>query len=182
MKSIRSYLLLAIGTWLFAGCDEHVSVGGSKYVLVTPDALPDGHPGTALRYKDKQVWPSLHSGYFHNSPADFYRDGVFVFVGSVPSSHVRDYDAQLFAIREAGPAVLLSQRAFHLPLTNSYFVEHVTPVPDGFRVEIRFWEPSKNNVTVTNRISWADIADWVKEAESVPLIQVTPSEKFRLLP
>lgn len=182
MKSISSYVLLAISACLVTGCGERVSVGRSGYVLFTPDALPDGYPGTILRYKGKQVWPMVSPGYFHGSPAEFYRDGVLVFVGSVPSSQTSDYTAQLFAIREAGPPVLVSERAFHVPLTNSYYVEHVAPVPDGFRVEIRFWEASKNNVTVTNEISWADIVGWVKEAESVPLNQVTPSETFRLLP
>jgi hypothetical protein len=180
MKSINPHFLLAIGICLVGGCSERVLVGASGYVLITPATLPDGHPGTALRYKGKQVWPSVSPGYFHGSPADFYRDGVFVFVGSVPSSQEMDYTAQLFAIHQVGPPVLISQRAFHLPLTNSYYIEHVAPVPGGFRVEIRFWEPSKNNISVTNRISWTDIAGWVKEA--APLKRVTPSETFRLLP
>jgi hypothetical protein len=182
MKFVGSHVFLAITACLVAGCDGRVSVGGSEYVLVTPANLPDGHPGTILRYKAKQVGPNVSPGYFHGSPADFYRDGIFVFVGSVPSSQSSDYAAQLFAIREAGPPVLVSERAFRLPLTNSYYVEHVAPVPDGFRVEIRFWEASKNNVTVTNRISWADIVSWVKEAESVPVKKVTSSEVFRFLP
>ena len=182
MKSIRTHLLIAIGACFVAGCDERVSVGGTEYVLRTPATLPDGHPGTFLCYKGKQVWPSVSPGYFHGSPADFYRDGVFVFVGSVPSRQGWNYTAQLFAIRQAGPPVLVSQRALHLPLTNSYYIEHVAPVPDGFRVEIRFWESSKNKVTATNSISWADIAGWLKEAESAPLNRLAPSETFRLLP
>jgi hypothetical protein len=92
-----------------------------------------------------------------------------------------EYTAQLFAIRRAGPPVLISARATHLALTNSYYIENITPASDGFRLEIRFWAPSKNNVTLTNGISWADIVSWLKEAESVPLVQGTP-ETFRLLP
>ena len=182
MKFNRLNILLAIGACLVAGCGERVSVGGSKYVFFTPDTLPDGHPGTVLRYKGKNVWPSIHRGYFHESPADFYRDGVFVFVGSVPSGGAMNYDAQLFAIREAGPPVLISQRVFHEPLTNSYFIDQVVPISDGFRVVMKFWLPSRNNVTITNEMSWADIVGWLKEAEAVPLTQFTPSETFRLLP
>jgi hypothetical protein len=182
MRSTTSYILILIGACLVSGCGERVTVGRSGYVYFTPDTLPDGHPGTVLCYKGKQVWPSIHRGYFDNSPTNFYRDRMFVFVGSVPSRGEMNYDAQLFATREAGPPVLISQRAFQLSLTNSYYIDHIVPVSDGFRVVIRFWESSRNNVTITNTIPWADIASWLKEAEAVPLTQSTPSETFRLLP
>jgi len=180
MTPVRSYILLAMGACLTAGCGDRVPIGSSQYVLFSPATLPDGHPGTVLRYKGKDVWPSVHSGYFHDSPAEFYRDGMLVFVGSVPTRKDLNYDAQLFAIRGAGPPVLISQRAVHLPLTNSYYIEHVAPVGEGFRVETKFWKPSGDKVT--NTISWIEIAGWLKEAESVPLNQMTPAEAFRLLP
>jgi hypothetical protein len=183
MRFITSYMFLLAGTCLVSGCGERVSVGRSGYIYFTADTLPDGHPGTVLRYKGKQVWPSIHPGYFHDSPTNFYRDRMIVFVGSVPSrTEIMNYDAQLFATREAEQPVLISQRAFQLSLTNSYYIDHITPVSDGFRVVIRFWETSRNNVTITNTILWSNIASWLKEAEAVPLTQFTPSTAFRLLP
>jgi hypothetical protein len=155
----------------------------SDYVLVTPESWnPDGHPGTALRYKGREVWRNVYSG-----SSNSYRDGVFVFSAPVPTSdgqYNSSVSPQLFAIRGAGPPVMVSQRITEDALNSErrYRLWQVTPSETGIRVEFEYWADREHQVRTNREVSWSDIQNWVKEAEASAPATATPLGTYRLLP
>ena len=178
----RLLLLLLLAVLTLAGCSRRERVS-NDYTLVTPESWnPDGHPGTALHYKGKQVWPNVYIG-----SSNSYHDGVFVFSAPVPTSdgqYSNSVSPQLFAIRGAGPPVIVSQRIIEdaLEPNGHYRLWGVTPTESGVRVEFEYW-PDHDNKARTNRdVSWPDIQTWVKEAEASTPVTTTPLGTYRLLP
>ena len=180
------HFLLAIGLITLTGCAKRERVG-PDYVLLTPETLnPDGHPGTSLYYKGKEVWPNVYvgSGYV-------YHAGIFVFSSPVPDSvpnqdGIYIYDdcisPQLFAVRGAGPPVILSERitADTLDSTNSYRLWQLTSIENGIRVEFEY--NTEHQTNMTRDVSWTDIQSWVQEAEvSAPKV-VSHLGIYRVLP
>ncbi len=183
MRQKTLYFLFATALVTLIGCSQHERVG-SDYVLVTPQSWsPDGHPGTALYYRGKSVWPNVYTG-----SGKAYHDGIFVFSAPVPDvlpnsdgRPMYDYaiSPQLFAIRGAGPPVIISERIFNDTLNSqkSYRLMQVTLAESGVRAEFEY-QPDK---TIRD-VPWADIAKWVQEAESLAPKKTTPLGTFRVLP
>jgi hypothetical protein len=192
-NSKRMHQVIALGLVCTAltGCDRHTRIT-EDYEFVQPQSymIEPGSTACALYYKGKKVWRSVVMG-----DEKTCRDGIFVFMSVVPYIEGgSDVHSQLFAIRGEGPAVLLSERVLNEPCedvghhhsTNDgeyYFLDEVTPVPDGVQV-VYNRGPDKtgaDNMT-TNDLSWNTITNWVSEAETSAPIQVAPSGNYRILP
>ena len=187
MRQTIFHLLLAIGLVTLTGCGKRERVD-SNYVLFTPESLPDGHPGTALHYKGKEVWPNVYAG-----AGKAYHDGIFVFSAPVPggftnSDGIPMYDysisPQLFAIRGAGPPVIISERipADTLDSQKRYRLWQVTPTESGVRAEFEYWPDKDHEARVIRDVPWANIQSWVQEAESSASKKATPLGTYRVLP
>jgi hypothetical protein len=164
--------------WLIAvcliclGCSERNQVGGG-YALVTPFTMgPDHHPGTSLQRKGKLVWGNVYMGYFSGyQPAQFYHDGMFVFVGAVPGNTDYWLYPQLFAIRGSGPPVLLSERLLGEEYDTSngsshYQVYNISPLQDGVRVQFTHSPGTVNHDTNSSTLSWALVRNLLDDADS----------------
>jgi hypothetical protein len=188
MRHGTLYLLIAIAPVTLIGCSRREQVGAG-YVLVTPEAWnPDGHPGTALHYRGKAVWPNVYTG-----SGKFYHDGVFVFSAPVPggfsnSDGIPMYDysisPQLFAIRGAGPPVIISERivADALDREKGCHLWQVTPADNGIRAEFEPCTGADHKAHIIRDVLWADIQSWAQEAEASGTNRVTPLGTFRVLP
>ena len=181
-------LLTTIALVALIGCSRREQVS-SDFVLVTPKSWnPDGHPGTALHYKGAVVWPNVYTG-----SGKTYHDGIFVFSAPVPdgstnSDGIPMYDysisPQLFAIRGAGPPIIISERilADTLDSQKRYRLWQVTPTESGLRTEFEYWPDKDHQARTIRDVPWADIRSWVQEAESSVPKKVTPLGTYRVLP
>ncbi|HEY1661726.1 MAG TPA: hypothetical protein VGI03_04850 [Verrucomicrobiae bacterium] len=181
MRIKRSTLMLALACALAAGCDKRVSVGGD-YKLVQPRTylIDSGSPACALYYQGKSVWPSVLV-----SSDQSYHDGFFIFLAAVPdySGDYNDYSItpQLFAIKGAGPPVILSERLFNLHMIDwdqPYNVENITPKSNGFSVEFAY---DAGDTQTNLDITWPEIQGWVQEAETSAPVRVTSLGNYRTL-
>lgn len=185
MTTVRTKIpisLLTLACITFMGCDKRVSVGGD-YQIIQPQTylIDSGRPACPLYYKGKSVWPSVLVSLDQS-----YHDGYFVFLAAVPDETGTNNDygitPQLYAIRAAGPPVIISQRLFNRSLTNwadLYTVENITSVPNGFSVEFEYHDAEiQTNLEVT----WPQIQSWVQEAETSAPVRVTPLGSYRILP
>jgi hypothetical protein len=153
------------------GCSERNHVGGG-YALVTPSTMgPDHHPGASLQRKGKVVWRNVYMGYFSgHQPAQFYYDGMFVFVGAVPGN-TSWLSAQLFAVRGSGPPVLLSERLLGEEFatsndSNPYEVDNIFPLQNGVRVQFTHSPGLVNHDTNSLTLSWALVRNLLDDADS----------------
>jgi hypothetical protein len=87
-------------------------------------------------------------------------------------------------VRGKGPPVIISQRIFEQSLTNLYQVAHISPAPNGFRVRFECYGPWVNGSTTyrTNDVSWTDVSNWVREAETSAPLRRTARGDYRVLP
>ena len=188
MRQRLHHLLFACVLLALIGCSRRERVS-SDYVLVTPERMnPDHHPGTALHYRGKEVWRNVYTGV-----GKTYHDGIFVFSAPVPGGFsnndgipMYDYSIspQLFAIRGAGPPVIISERIFADTLDSQkrYTVWQVTPIESGVRVEFEYWPDKDHKARMIHDAPWADIRSWVQEAESSAPKKATPLGTYRVLP
>jgi hypothetical protein len=90
----------------------------------------------------------------------------------------------LFAIRGAGPPVIVSQRIIGDALDSNgrYRLYEVTPTESGVRVEFQYWPDHEHEARTNRDASWPDIQRWVKEAEVSTPVTTTPLGTYRLLP
>ena len=186
MRQIIFHLLLVIGLITVAACAKCERVG-PDYVLVTPETLNmDGHPGTALYFKGKEVWSNVYGGY-----GKYYHDGIFVFSAPVPATftnqdgiYMYDYSIspQLFAVRNAEPPVILSQRIIGeiLESEKRYRLWQITPIENGIRVEYK--SDIGQQAHMTRDVSWKNIQSWVQEADASAPTEVRHLGVYRVLP
>lgn len=182
---LRNITTLAI--FALAGCAQRERIGGDL-TLVTPNSWnPDGHPGTSLHYQGREAWPNVYVG-----SGKAYHEGIFVFSAPVPEPRMGtdgtvryDYSTspQLFAIRGAGPPVILSQRVLSDTLKSRkiYHLWQLMPTESGVQAEFEYWPDQDHEARMTHRVAWTDIQNWVQEAESSAPIQATPLGTYRLL-
>ena len=190
MRKAVLFCLLIAAAFAIVGCVAQKRVeGGYSFVTTSAGLLnPDALPGTSLHYRGSRVWPVVFPEYYWPEPASkFYHDGLFVFAGSVLGND--GYNAplpgpHLYAVRGKGPPVIISQRVFQQPLTNEYQVAHIASVPDGVRVRFECYGRWVNGHTTysTNDVSWADISNWVREAEISAPLRTTARGDYRVLP
>ncbi len=171
MRRAVHYLAIAAACIVTAGCSEREQVGDG-YSLVTPATLgPDHHPGTALRYRGRTVWAHVF-GFYPDPATRFYHDGMFVFIANVPGTTDWWIEPQLFAVRGAGPPVVLSERLFGQPLVvssisgvgSTYSVRHLSATDDGVRFVFAYWPDHNHEATTTNELSWSSIKQMLDEA------------------
>ena len=182
MRTKISILIVTSLCGVLIGCNKRASVGGD-YELVQPGTylIDSGSPACALYYRGRSVWPSVLVSLNQS-----YRDGYFTFLAAVPdetgSNYSYEITPQLFAIRGAGPPVLISQRLFNRSLTNwtdAYTVENITPASDGFIVEFEY---QGADVQTNLDLSWLQIQTWVREAETSAPVRITSLGSYRILP
>lgn len=182
MRMKTSTFLLTLACATLVGCNKRVSVG-PDYELVQPQTylIDSGSPACALYYRGKSVWPSVLVSLDQS-----YHAGLFVFLAAVPDGTGTNNDysitPQLFAIRGAGPPVIISERLFNRSLTNwaeAYTVENISPESNGFRVEFEYHDA---DIQTNLDVSWPEIQSWVQEAETLAPVRVTPLGSYRLLP
>lgn len=176
---------------VLAGCSEREHVGGG-YVLVTPPTMgPDHHPGTSLRYKGQTVWEHVF-GFYPDPATKFYHDGMFVFIANVPDNDNDDWwtRPQLFAVRGAGPPVVLSERLFKQPLVvssvsgvgSTYSVRYLSTTGNGVRFVFAYWPDSDHETTTTNQLSWLNIKQMLDEAGTSARLVRHKLGDYRVLP
>ena len=187
MRRGRLNLFVAIALAAFVGCSRRERVS-TEYVLVTPESWnPDGHPGTALHFRGRAVWPNIYTG-----SGKTYHNGIFVFSAPVPggfsnSDGIPMYDysisPQLFAIRGGGPPVIISERivADALDREKGCHLWQVTPIDNGVRAEFEPCTEVGSKAHIVRDVSWADIQSWAHEADLSVTNRVTPLGTYRVL-
>jgi hypothetical protein len=170
------------------GCDKRARIN-ADYEFVQPQSysIEPGSPACALYYKGKIVWRSVLMG-----DGKTCRDGIFVFMSTVPDSEGEcNVYPQLFAIRGAGPPVILSERILNQPFKagnrhvagSTYDVDFITPIATGIRVVFNVGVTKNGeDVMTTNDVSWPDIESWTQEAETSAPLQIAPLGNYRVLP
>jgi hypothetical protein len=173
---------------ILAGCDKRARIN-ADYEFVQPQSysIEPGSPACALYYKGKKVWRSVLMGDDKTC-----RDGIFVFMSTVPDSEGEcNVYPQLFAIRGAGPPVILSERILNQPFKagnrhvagSTYDVDFITPIATGIRVVFNVGVTKNGeDVMTTNDVSWPDIESWTREAETSAPLQIAPLGNYRVLP
>ena len=176
----RSALVLAATLPALMGCrpQVHVRPVGFDYTLVWRDPMnPDDHPGTALHYKGKEIWPNIYRGY-----GCFTESGIIVFVGAVPEVDGYWPYAQLFAGRGGGLPIVLSERLLQQPLSFSdnampFEVHDLSLTNDHFRVQ---FEQGTN--ALTRDFTWSEVKAFLEEGEHSARVVQHRLANYRILP
>ena len=177
---------------MLAGCSERQPIGNTGYTMVHPQSWnPDGHPGFYLYYKSKPIWVNAFSSEQN------YHDGILVFGGDIPGSlfggEVPDAhestdllrSPQLFAIRETGPPVVISERLFNKSLETSlpFTVQGIKPSSNGLTIQFSFQsQENQNSVTTNLDVSWQEIKTWLNEADISTTVKKCRLGSYRFLP
>jgi hypothetical protein len=163
MRRCIHWILLSIACFGLIGCSEVEHVGGG-YVLVTPPKMgPDHHPGTSLERGHKVIWGNVYVSAFYPHPARlFLQDGIFLFVGPLPSeapsgTYWAPY-SQLFAVRADGPPVILTERIAGISPSASAPVVCALTLTNG-AFEIYFEHAGHRRVTSAELKQLLDEAD-----------------------
>ena len=186
MRYVMLFFSMAAVLLILAACDHRQAIGGGFELRQSSSNWnPDGHPGVFLYYEGKEVWHQIAWGNPY-APEEFCHDGIFVFESPVPNADgFNNYgiSPQLYAIRAAGPPVLISQRIMGLPLMGdrTYSVENTAVTGNGVSVEFDYFPDENHEAMKTNEVSWAEIASWVQEAEQSLPETKTPLGNYRLL-
>jgi hypothetical protein len=165
---------------LLSGCSKPQQIGPSYTLLKSRDSF-NNHALSCLRFRGSNVWPAVLVG----SEQSFH-DGAFVFLSPVPGP-AGDFDMavspQLFAIRESGPAVLISERLFGKPLEHDlpWRVEGFVPRPGGLSVDFSSAQPGGSNTHLNRLVTWSEIDRLLLEADSASVKELTPLAPYRLL-
>ena len=109
---------------------------------------------------------------------------VFVFVSKVPDEG-GNFDfgdsLHLYAIRGEGPAVLISERIYGQPRDASWQVRHFDAEAGGITVQFQSGRGTTNLTQVTRVATWAEIEQWLLEAQGAAVEKVTPLATYRVL-
>ncbi len=117
-----------------------------------------------------------------------YHDHVLIFAGYMGSG-----DNQLFAIRDEGPAVMLSERVISKVVkvagifpgekpSRVDYLDEITPIADGVRVKMFVGDDAAGNEKYESTdLSWKKISDLIAEAEAKEPVQEGEGGKFRKL-
>jgi hypothetical protein len=91
---------------------------------------------------------------------------------------------QLFAIRGAGPPIIISERivADALDREKGCHLWQVTQVDYGIRAEFELCTDLDHKAHIIRDVSWVDIQSWAQEAEVSGTNRVTPLGTYRVLP
>ena len=135
------------------------------------------------------MWGNVF-GFYPNPASKFYRDGIFVFIANVPGDGDWWLWPQLFAVRGAGPPVLLSERVFNQPLVvsdlsnvmSTYSVRNLAATERGVGFVIAYWPDHNHEATTTNELSWARIGQLLDEAVTSARLMRHPMGDYRVLP
>ena len=161
-----------------AGCSEKVRIA-KDYMTETPESLPDGHPGTKLFYVNpnggKQlVWGTYFNFDRTNTP---YHDGMLVFEGpdnDEPGDGTGAYETQLYAIRGAGPAVLITQRVSGQPKLGwikealvGMQIYGVETTATGIRATFVHDDTVIDSNKLVKEVSWDGIKDMLDEGATL---------------
>jgi hypothetical protein len=190
MRSIISNPLLVLTCVSAVGCSHRAAIG-TDYEFVTQQSftIDSGHySATSLYYKGKEIWPCVLMGSDQT-----YRDGILVFMSKAPDSDGGlDVYEQLFAIRRAGPPIIMSERILNQPFKagsshvagSTYQLESISPISNGVRAVFNrgIIDKSGVDIWVTNDISWPEIQSAVQEAETSAPVQIAPLGNYRILP
>lgn len=180
MRHQSAHLVLVATLLALVGCSPkvHVRPVGSDYTLVWREPMnPDDHPGTALHYKGKEIWPNIYSVY-----GCFTQNGMMVFVGPVPEIDGYWPYAQFFAVRGEGLPMVLSERLLQQRLSFSddampFEVRDLSFTNDHFRVEFK-----QGTNILTREFTWLDVKGFLDEGErSARLVQHRLAD-YRVLP
>jgi len=173
MWRIICILSIAAMCVITTGCSEREQVGGGYYLVVGDPAPPDYYPSTALFYKGTSVWARV-SGFYPDPPKKFYHEGMFVFIGSVPGATNWCYQPQIFAVRGAGPAVVLSERLFGRPMLLSdtgpvqsnycYSVRNLAAISNGISFDMAYWYEPFREDTLHGEMPWTQVKQMLDDA------------------
>ena len=192
MRCFFRFILFAIVSIVLSGCSTQPL--GNGYVLITgPDLGPDSHPGTTLYRGGRVIWDNVYTGYFYpHSPDKFYHDRIFVFIGPLSGDKVWRPSSILFAVRNGGTPLVLSQRVMKRPLfVPSHFsnediialrVLHLTPTESGVKVEFEYYDESDAQVTKIINLTWLEIEKLLDEADTSTKTEHYKLGDYRVLP
>jgi hypothetical protein len=193
--SAIALLLLAAATLTIvaAGCEKHTPLAGGYEFIRQPDVGPDSHPGAALGYHGKQVWPNVdpHTFVDCKTLAAFVHgdDDVIVFLIALPDDdkeHLRyTISPQLVAMRRGGVPMVLSERILghSIRVPDDGVVCKLIPSAAGMHVEFSPGpEPDAAHATSAHDIPWTQIGHWLDTPESLAPTIVKPLGTYRILP
>ena len=172
-----SEVLISCGLLTLTACDRSTRIG-ADYALVASGSSSSG-PGFLLLYRGRTVWPRVYGGSEKS-----LHDGVFVFAAPVPDETGNvDFgnSIHLYAIRGEGPAVLISERIYGQPRDSSWQVRHFDAEAGGITVLFNSGLGSTNLTQVTHVTTWAEIEQWLLEAQGASAEKVTPLATYRVL-
>lgn len=183
---------------LCAGCDRRRPVGGGFELRQAQNWNPDGHPGVRLYFRGRQVWRSVTWG--DGGPAKNVHGDIFVFEAMVSfednslplelggtnapvSKSPGTYGSQLFAVKGAGPPVLISPRIFseNGGGRGDYEVVRSGATDSMITVVFRYWVDENHDSERTNSVPWQSISKWLAEAEKTGKLQKSPEGDYRVL-
>jgi len=167
---------------LLSSCDKSANIGGGY--TITRAVGYDGHGAgpNHLYYNGIKVCDMVGMYQYH--------DGILIFMGNASGSA----NEQLFAVRGAGPRVLLSERIVkdqhdsHDPISGAvekeYRVEDITRTADG--VQVRFFigvnDKTGEQIVESDDLSWPQIQTLIQEAETSAPVQAGDLGNYRRLP
>lgn len=173
-------LVMALAAGALLGCDKSASVGGGYQISASIG--PEGQAGqNSLSYNGIRICDGVLAQQYHGE--------TLVFMASLHES-----SPQLFAVRGAGPRVLLSERLVTDPRAFvvddfrtgrpkpgiNYYVEDLTSTPDGVRV--RFYvttdDTSGEKVYETHDVTWPEINGMMQEAQTTGTVRNDKSGSY----
>ena len=185
---LHSLLVMLLILVLITGCENRARLS-ADYTLVQPGTylIDSGSPPCALYFKGHKAWRSVLFG-----TGETCHDGIFVFMSTVPDSEGEcTAYPEIFAIRGAGPPVVLSERILNQPFKagnrdvagSTYEVESLTPITNGVRVIFNVGVANNgSDILVTNDLLWPQIETWMQEAQTTARLEKAPLGNYRVLP
>ena len=173
-------LLPLVALTFLAGCSKPQQIGAGYSLSKSEDTFGN-RPLTSLYFRGSNIWPAVLSG----SEQSFH-DGTFVFLAPVPG-RAGDFEKavspQLFAIRESGPAVLISERIYGRPMQRDlpWSVENFAPSAAGLSVDLSVTQAGGSKTRLNRLVTWSEIERWLREADSASTTNATPLAAYRVL-
>jgi len=171
---------LVVPLTLLFGCSKPQQIGAGYSLSKSEDTFGN-RPLTSLHFRGSNIWPAVLSG----SEQSFH-DGTFVFLAPVPG-RAGDFETamspQLFAIRESGPAVLISERIYGQPMKRElpWSVENFVPSAAGLSVDIGLTQAGGSKARINRLVTWSEIERWLQEADTASVTNATPLAPYRIL-